>query len=442
MGWRLMNRARYLASFALATMAAWLVACGEALPSEEPAPLLVTLPAATSGVTPTPTDEPPTPTLLPPSPVPTLPPTSPVLPLPEGIEGVRFLWEWGEVARPVALAPSENRLAVLIADGRFAWLDPASGQVESNTFLWSGILEGETEGEVYTDGTLAVAAFHEMSANPETGAARSRSRLALFDASANERWSLPELDSQRFYSAALSPVAVIAGTWSHDLNTTNTLAAHDLFSGEALWEVSEQGGGYRQIVHDGTRLYALLNEAEGATVACYDIRTGEELWRWTAPDTPRPHQIALGEEGVYVLSVERVVALDPSRGEARWITGFSADPEAWMGLYDGLLYLIPAPSVELGFRPGLVALRADTGELAWHTLNGSLVNPLAVGDDALWAIIRDFDEGVVALSGLELTSGLERVRLDTGSEPQALYRLVAQGRRVYVLGNHLQAYGY
>jgi outer membrane protein assembly factor BamB len=332
-------------------------------------------------------------------------------------------------------------LAVIVADGRFVWLNAQDGRLEAGAFLWSGLLEGDSWGEVYTDGMVAVVAAREMSISPQTGLADSRARLAVYDAGGNELWSLPELGAQHFYSAALAPGSVLVGKWPHGFDD-NSLAAYELLTGQKLWEISDEQTGYQQIVHDGTRMYVLLNNLSGGAVVCYDLRTGEELWRWSDPTIQQPDLIVLANDSLYVQTVDRTLALDKIAGTVKWVAILQTAPEAGLAILGGLLYLAPAPAAELGFRPGVVGLRADNGELAWHSLSGLLADPLAVGGEAVWTIVKDYSSGQVWLSGLEPQTGLELIRLPIGNDPQTLYQLVASGRQVYILGNSLLAYGY
>ncbi len=430
-------------AFGLLTASAILLAaCDMTIPTQEANPLLVTLPVATPALlTPTQAASPtPLPATSTPTAVPIVAPTPPV----QGVAATRLLWQWGEVAQPTALAATGNRLAVLVSDGRFVWLDASSGRVEASAFLWQGILEGETLGEVYTDGQVAVVASREISPDPSTGLAGSRARLIVFGPQAQELWSLPEIADQRFYSAALSTGAAIVGMWPHGFED-NTLAAYELMTGRRLWEVrpaEDERFGYAQILHTGTRLYVLLDGPQGGGVACHDLRTGDLLWQWSDMEGGRSDRIVLDRNSLFALGVAGVVALDPITGAVGWEVSFNADPEAGAVAADGLVVLAPAPTVELGFRPGLIGLEALSGQLAWHSLNGLLANPLAIGDGIAWTIVKDFDAGVVSLSGLELSTGLEQVRVAVNSRPDLLYQLVAHSRRVYVLSDVLQAYGY
>lgn len=417
-----------------------LSGCEQVVTPETVNPVLVTLPAQSPMPTLTFTPIPPTET-----PVPTFRPTDPVPPTPapqsQGIGATRLLWEWDEVARPSTLAATSTRLAVIVADGRFVWLDAINGQVEVQTFLWAGQPQGDSWGEIYADGTLAVTAIREVSINPETRLADSRARLAVYDTGAEELWSLPELESLHFYSAALAPGMVLVGKWPYGFKD-NALSAHEVSTGEIIWEVQDDSTGFQQIVHDGTRLYVLLNDAEGGGAASYDLLTGEELWRWSDPAVKNPDQLVLSNSALYIFTANRTVTLDPFTGKTKWSAQFSAAPEAGLIVGDSLFYLVPAPSPELGTRPGLVALSTTGGEVAWHTLNGLLADPIAMGEGVLWTIVKDFDSGEVGLSGLEPATGLEQVRVMVGSQPNILYQLVAQGNRVYVLGDSLQAFGY
>ncbi len=439
--WASTNKRRV--TWLVALLALTLVACGQVLVTEMPAPVLVTLPASTRPpVTPTqpgataPSTETATAT-------PTEPPPPTPIPQQSGIGATSLLWEWSVASRPSALAAAWQRLAVIVADGRFVWLDANDGRLLGGNFLWPGLLEGDSWGEIYSDGNIAVAAVREMSINPSSGLVDSRARLVVLDAEANEMWSLPILSSQHFYSAALAsgPGLVIVGKWPHGFQD-NTLVAYELFSGTSLWEISEGEVGYQQIVHDGTRMYVLLNNTEGGAVACYDLRTGDELWRWADPEVIQPDLIRLGNEALYVLTVSRTLALDLLTGAPRWSLNFNAAPEAGLATLGDLLFLVPAPTVDLGFRPGLVGLEAINGRLLWHSLNGLVADPVAADDEVVWTVVKNYDSGEVFLSGLEPLSGLERVRIPISNKTEVIYQLIATGSRVYVLGDSLRAYGY
>lgn len=426
----------------LLLLVAVLVGCEQATPEQLPRPLLVTMPAMTiPPQTPTPGSGTPTMTGVPLEA--TLSPT-PAQSM-RGLDSAHLLWEWGESTRPSALAATNNRLAAIAADGRFLWITAETGKLEGSAYLWSGILQGNTVGEVYTDGIVAlVAAVREMGIDAETGLAESRARLAVFDTQANEKWSLPQLESRHYYSAAIAPGPgwVVVGKWPHGFKD-NELALYEMPTGKRLWRVKAGETGYQEIVHNGSRMYVLLADAQGGNaVGCYDLRTGDELWRWSDPGLKQIDRIALGGDGVYAMTSTQVLALDTTTGEVKWAIGFSAAAEAGMQTLGSLLYMAPAPSAQTGFRPGVVGLDAYTGHMSWNALGGLLADPLAASGEALWVIVKDFDTGQVFLSAIEPGTGLERSRMLVGTGPETIYRLVALDRRVYVLGKSLQAYGY
>ncbi|MCC6904685.1 MAG: PQQ-binding-like beta-propeller repeat protein, partial [Anaerolineae bacterium] len=404
---------RFGSRFTLIMFVLTLVACDGALAVDTANPALVTLPAG------------PGPT-LPPSPSPQAavqqaatidPAAAPVqptlVPAPTALitsgnpVDTRLLWEWPETSRPSAIAPLDDRLAVMSGDGRFLWLDAASGQPLASAPLWSGIVQGESWGEVYTQGAVAVTVIREMSINSGTGLADSRARLAVYDASATEVWSLPQLGAQQFYSASLTQQSVLVGKWPFGFRD-NTLAAYDLGTGNRQWEIRGADLGFRAITHDESRMYVLVDSAEGSSIVSYDWRTGDEVWRWSDPQVVRPDDLALDGEHLYVLSVDRVVALDPFTGTIKWMVGFDSAPEAGLAIRDDHLFLAPAPSSELGFRPGVVGLQTSDGSLRWHSLVGLLADPITVGTSVVWTVIKDYDGGRVYLSGLEAGSGLEQ----------------------------------
>ncbi|GAB4473714.1 MAG: hypothetical protein Kow00124_12930 [Anaerolineae bacterium] len=418
--------------------AALLTGCEAAIPTAEPNPVLVTLPAGAGQ--PTETPEPP-PTVTP-VPTPTLKPIAATATSPAGLSATRLLWQLDDLIRPTALAVTDRRLAAVTADGRFLWVDAQTGRVEASAFLWPGILESETQGDVFTDGVLAAVSVFEQGTNAQTGRATSRSRLAIYDAGANRLWELPQMPSGRFYSAALADDTVIAGTWPYGY-WDNALAAYDLFTGEQVWRVNENQTGFRQIVYHDGALYVLLSErSRAAAVVSYDSRTGEERWRWTDEAVLDPERIILDGERLFVATASSITALDAASGAPTWRISFDIAPEAGIVFHQGLLYVAPVPTVELGFRPGVVGIDSFSGELAWHSLIGLVADALAVGDQALWVVGKDYDAGLVTLSGLEPATGLERLRLPIAGGTDVIYRLYPAGNRVYVLGQTLQVYGY
>ena len=107
-----------------------------------------------------------------------------------------------------------------------------------------------------------------------------------------------------------------------------------------------------------------------------------------------------------------------------------------------MIQLVPAPTAEFGYRPGIIGVSITDGTPLWQTLDGLLASSLARGDDTLWVLVKDYDQGQVSLSAIEPSSGTEVVRLPAGDHPEQFYRLVVQERRAYVLGTDLKVFGY
>lgn len=430
---------------AAALLAALLAACTVAQQTD--APVLVTLPAAAPATaSPTPLAPTETATLPPPNLTPVVstqtPAITPTLPL-RGPDSVEFLWQPDAQLKPVGLAATRERVAVLGADGRFAWLAGSDGQLTASAALWPST-SGETQGEVYTDGQLAVTVALRRRVDAESGQVASRSRLVTYDASADELWSLPELRSGHAYTAALHGDLVVVGTWPRGVSRS-ALAAYDALSGEETWRlnVSGQTLGVRPLLADGARLYALLETSGGRGVACYDVRAGEELWRWLPEgDDASPERLALDAGVLFALGADRLWALDAASGAPRGSRAVEAAPGAGFAARDGLLYFAPAPAAENNFAPGVVAVSVQSGDTVWHELDGEFVDALTLGESALWLLVKDFDGGAVTLIPLDPETGEELARAEASNRPQPEYGLVTVETRVYALGDELLAFGY
>lgn len=406
-----------------------------------PTPVLVTLPVGTAPPTETVTPGPVTDTPVPAdTPTPTLVVVQTGTPT-GGISGAQLLWEWPGTSRPTAVAISPNRLAAIVADGRFTWLDANTGDIQASGFLWPGLLEGESWGDVYTDGGIAVVEARETSISISSGLAETRARLAVFNSNAEEQWSLPQLGTQRFYSAALTPSAVLVGMWPFGFED-NSLAAYDVFTGEVRWQLDESTLGYRQIVHDGSRAVVLVDDDTTDYLAAYDIANGDELWRWQDDQVVQPERIVLADGHVFVVTTTTAVSINASDGSFEWGVRFDIAPEAGFAYRDGLLYVVPAPTAQSGYRPGVVAIDVEAGQVIWNSLVGLVADSVATGRDALWVVSKNYDSGEVALAVLDASTGLEQLRLPVSMRADELYTMQATGGRVYVIGETLRAYGY
>ncbi|NDJ52888.1 MAG: PQQ-binding-like beta-propeller repeat protein [Chloroflexi bacterium] len=430
-----------------------LSACAVAVDNEPLAPDLFTLPPGTFVHTATPE---PTPTLTEtPSPEATTPPPAITLADPVGVEALRELWTWEDISRPASAAVAGDRLAIIMADGRFVWVGTQNGRVESSAVLWNELGLGESSGQIVTDGIMAVAAAVETRLDEESGATSTRTRLVAFNAEAEEMWALPLLDNRQSYHVALTPFSVVIGTGPYGFDD-DQLVAYDRLRGDPLWDaavsgrqINEEGElidagpvGFSRLIHDGSRLFALINDPIGAGAAAFDLRNGERLWHFTLEGLTLPGNLVLGDQSLYVLTQQRVLAIDTLDGSIRWESALLGASEAGLAWDQGRLYMALQPGEAQGFRPGMVSLESENGQTVWSELDGFLVDPLAVGREVIWTLARDFDAGEVYLIGLDLRDGGERVRLLIDGEPDGSYQLLSVGQRVYILGEDLSAYGY
>lgn len=450
-----------LLALAAGLLATGMAACEEVIPTDEPGPLLVTLPAEGFAPTASPTAaEEPTPTGLPTAtlvPQPIIPTPTPVV---QTVEAARLLWTLKGVARPVALAPAGNRLAVLLADGRFLWLNGETGQIESTSFVWQGSLAGETDGSVVSDGQVAVVVASQAVPGGDGTAARTRMRLVVFDAGGSELWSLAGEDSSRPVRTAIAPGMVIVGQ-------AGRLLAYDLQSGGQVWTAAlptptptpspaptlrptlapsptplPEIESYRALQIRDERLYALIDTPTRSGAAAFDPYTGVERWRWV-DNGPLFEKIALSDDGLLVLAAsDRLVALDAPTGRLQWQASAGITPEAGMSVRGGVILLAPAPTAEFDYRPGIMGISTSDGTRLWQSLEGLLASRLMGSEDFLWALANDYDRGQVWLAAIEPGSGTEAVRLAAGDHPEQPYHMVVQGRRVYVLGADLKVFGY
>jgi hypothetical protein len=355
-----------------------------------------------------------------------------------GLPGTRLEWEWEEDARPSALGRSDDRLGVIVSDGRFLWLDAATGKALMGGFLWPDDIRGETWGSVMVDGDTALVVALETF-QPQLGDfPQTRSRVVAFDAEGKELWNLPELGDKHLYSATLGQGMALIGT--HRGFEDNSLAAYQLSTGEIEWRYLADNYGFEKLITDGEHVYTTLVDAEGGGIAAYHLDSGALIWAEHDPAVHLSDDVVLDDGRLYILTQPGAVALNPANGEINWTVEVGLAPEAGMVARAPYLYVVPAPTAGLSNRPGVLSISTDDGSVAWHALAGLVADPLAANGDALWAVVRDLDEGTVSLSVLEAANGLERARIPLGTDVEEHYRLVANGDTVYVLGDTLRAY--
>ena len=369
-------------------------------------------------------------------PVPPPPPTA--APGQSGLIGTQLAWEWQEDARPSALTVGEDYLGVIVSDGRFLWLEPDSGLAIGGGFLWPDEIRGESWGSISIENNIALIVAIETYQDQQGDFPATRARVLTLDLQGNELWSLPQLGDKHLYSATTGQGKALVGT--NRGFTDNSLSSYNLADGDTLWRFEADDFGFDQLLVDEQRVYTSLIGIDRGGIAAHDLSTGALLWAERDPAILQADSVLLDNDQLYVLTQPAAVALNPDDGSIIWQADFGLAPEAGMAAFNLFLYVVLAPSPQLGSQPGLLGIQSNDGQLAWHALAGLTADPLAADGEVLWAVVKDFNSNTAALSVMDALTGLERARIPIGDNTDVRYQLVTNGDIVYVLGNSLRAY--
>ena len=215
------------------------------------------------------------------------------------------------------------------------------------------------------------------------------------------------------------PVAVEGDEWSfpnHDRR--HTAAAPARAAPESLterwhvrWDVSRHGP--PAVANDTAFVAAVGGPAEEQSLRAFDLRTGEETWRRSFPDTREANPVvAAGERVYYHTNTEdrgrTALALGMVDGRERW-----ADAEVKLHAYAPPLVLAggrvllddPAIGDEAA---AVTALDSETGERCWRRRLdvAALVPTPAVADDTIYYVARrETPDGPGALVALDAATG-------------------------------------
>jgi outer membrane protein assembly factor BamB/actin-like ATPase involved in cell morphogenesis len=171
------------------------------------------------------------------------------------------------------------------------------------------------------------------------------------------------------------------------------VTAFDIASGEQAWqvEVGDVGGGLALLAGG----HLLVTTSEPSALLALDPATGTT--RWTAPDVYVSGEPAVVGDLFITASGFDVTAIRLPDGSVAWETDLDLEY-----LLDGELVASPAGDVVVGGVSTdnlLVALRADSGAVAWTTelprRSASVADIVAVGD----AIVTSGDDGYVDVVG-------------------------------------------
>ncbi len=199
-------------------------------------------------------------------------------------------------------------------------------------------------------------------------------------------------------------------------------------------------------VADGRRIYVAMRHGTRpqSHIACYDVRSGRQLWRQFVASAETPSRGQSGEcthnlltlvDGMLYVNTNlgAVAALSAETGRPAWIVRY---PRAKKGdlnqrathfyrdltpcLYDrGRLIVAPADS------ESILAYDAATGLLLWETaLAKDVVHLLGIGGDALWASGEK-------LWHINVATGKVNYPWPEGPTPKGFGRGVLAGGKVY-----------
>ncbi|WP_158746762.1 PQQ-binding-like beta-propeller repeat protein [Acidisphaera sp. L21] len=195
------------------------------------------------------------------------------------------------------------------------------------------------------------------------GPAHVMGNVALGDLSQHWRRSIGEGGG---YRQKITAAPVIAGGRVYTMDSDASVSAFDLASGSRQWRVDTQGEKDRSTNVGGGLAFAagvVFVTTGRSDVLALDPATGKTNWRVSigAPARSAPTVV---DGRLFVSTIdERLVALSTSDGKQLW--NYQATSSSTIVLGE------PAPAyadglVVAGFGSGdLVALRADTGTLAW-----------------------------------------------------------------------------
>lgn len=193
----------------------------------------------------------------------------------------------------------------------------------------------------------------------------------------------------------------------------------------------------------GTLLYVGTDDGE---LVALDMQTGQQVWKHEGRGPVLESPVIVGDMVVFSNEADQVYALDARKGTVRWSYKGETPEEYTLRGHAGV-----AAAGELlytGFANGtLVALRAQTGSVAWlTTLKGDSdrfvdvdSTPVVVGDTVY---VTSSSGGVWAIDG---TTGLVRWRVTLeGATPSAgvgaAGGIATDGERLYVAAADLGVY--
>jgi outer membrane protein assembly factor BamB len=226
------------------------------------------------------------------------------------------------------------------------------------------------------------------------------------------------------YRQKITATPVISGGRIFTMDSDGSVSCFDVASSERQWRTDTQaddsrstnvGGGLAAL---GGRVYASTGRGE---VLALDAGSGKIIWRKSL-DAPARSAPTVAQDRLFVVTLDgRAVALNTSTGDRLWSYQATAVATSVLGE--------PAPAyadgtVVCGFGSGeLVALRADSGSLAWSDSLASIRGRTSLLDLSAIRGLPLLENNVVYAVGvgglmlaLDLRSGRRLWERDVGSQ--------------------------
>jgi outer membrane protein assembly factor BamB len=339
-------------------------------------------------------------------------------------------WEWGDGENaPAAVAAERGRLFLLTEYGELLLLQADTGAEVARLPIWpEREIKGSTRGEVAITGDAVIVAAAEDYFKPGERYVSTRSRLAAFSFDGQPLWELAPVEENVGYPmVADQRLVMVAPLFTGGVEW---LAAFDAASGAEHWRITQEARAPE--VSDGKNLYVYD--------AAYSLATGELQWR---ESQGLISSMVYADGRLYAAKGPQalLVALDPGTGQILWQSDFTPEKQApSVAAAHGQFYLIPESGTgEFGYRTGVLALDAATGQRRWYALGEENLSAesLAVAGNYVLAKGTDYDTWANLLFILDAANGAVLDRVELGD-----YGLAAvAGDMLYMQGPTLRAYG-
>ncbi|HEY6877088.1 MAG TPA: PQQ-binding-like beta-propeller repeat protein, partial [Polyangiales bacterium] len=268
----------------------------------------------------------------------------------------------------IVIATPRSQLSLSREDGQLLWMREASSAATfmAGTALLCVSPDGELslsdldDGQVYArtriaprvGGPLLGMFAGARGAPPIAVLTEGRDRLVAIDVRTGaQRW--------RFRSHGRADFRLVrAGRVLLVVSGDSTLDAIDVASGEVAWRWSDAGRLSLAPAITRDRAVAIAHQGDGAALLCFDLFSGQLVYRKELSASPAVAPVAADQ--LAVVAAESLCAYDLHTGALRWQ---ASDP----GLADGAAALVVDQHLVINAANGVAqALDITSGEIRWQ----------------------------------------------------------------------------